>query len=110
MSEPEAKAVKALVDGHVPVLAASLLEIDYLHKALLETFTDKISQECAILCRRDADACFHKILVSKLAGFSWNMFIAELRLRAPTLLHIMTTVASFNDHRNLARNIFQESV
>lgn len=100
LNDPEAKVVKALVGGHVPTIISSLLDIDSLREVLFGVFTDTISRECGILCRKQPDACFRNIPLSKLAEFSWDTFVAELKDKAPILLHILTAVASFSDHRN----------
>ena len=42
---------------------------------------------------------YHKRL-SDFETNCWDTFISELESRAPTLLHIMLTLVSFNDRRN----------
>ena len=38
-----------------------------------------------------------------MASNTWKVFISELESKAPTLLHLLTTLVSFNDRRNVSK-------
>ena len=71
-----------------------LREAVYAH--LLQTLTD----ECSSLCQITGPSLFRSISVTDFETNCWDTFISELESRAPTLLHIVLTLVSFNDRRN----------
>ena len=79
LNEPQAKVVKALVSGHVPTTVSVLLDID--------TLRERETRQCLLPQQSSLQ-------------IDWETFVAELRANAPKLLHILTAVVSFSDHRN----------
>ncbi len=43
---------------------------------------------------------FCKVPLPELEEFQWDKFIGELQDKAPTLLQVLSTISSRNDHRN----------
>ena len=68
---------------------------------LLKVF-DLVDAECGKLCQRSGNPppLFRKIPVDKLPQFQWGPCIEELEVKAPTLLRMLATIVSRNDHRN----------
>lgn len=93
---------QALVGGHAPSIAAAVMEVESVQKAIIGIYSERISRECGILCQKLADSpsCFRTIPVNQLDGFSWEAMLGELKDKAPILLDVLTTIVSFSDHRN----------
>ena len=68
------------------------------HNALQEEvfihYLNLVDEECSKLCQKSKPSLFRKFPVSELATFQWKQFIDELRLKAPTLLHILCAMSS----------------
>lgn len=98
----ERKLAQCLAYGHSPSVAEAVMDIPSLKDALIAAFTKAICQECNTLCRKSdgTTSLFRRIPVTSLASNTWETFVEELQSKAPTLLNLFTTIASFNDHRN----------
>ena len=88
---------------HIPFIAEAVLEITTLREVIFSSFVKAISKECSILCGKTVEGLFRRIPVTKLADITWGAFIEELKSKAPTLLQLMTSVVSVNDHRNTSK-------
>ena len=66
---------------------------------LLKVF-DLVDAECGKLFQRAGNppSLFRKIPVDKLPHFQWCPCIKELEVKAPTLLRMLATIVSRNDH------------
>ena len=72
-----------------------------LRELLFLLFLDEVNSECSRLCQHKPEpSLFRKIPTSKFGEFTWKVLADELRVKAPTLLRVLSTVASRNDHRN----------
>lgn len=103
LGEAESKIAQSLVTGHAPSFADAALEITPLKEAVFTSFVNTICHECSTLCQRVDSGLFRNIPVTDLADMKWQEFIEELQCKAPTLLQILTTIVSFNDHRNTTK-------
>ena len=73
-----------------------------LRKAVTLLLLDQIDDECSKLCQRSSDppSLFRKVPMTEMTDFQWDHFLDELRSKAPTLLQVLSTITSCNDHRN----------
>lgn len=78
-------------------------EMGALREAAFTSFVNTISRECSVLCQRADQSLFRTILVTDMADVTWQSFIDELCLKAPTLFNLLTTIVSCNDHRNTVK-------
>lgn len=60
------------------------------------------TDEFSSLCQRTG-SLFRSIPVTALARNNWDVFVSELKSKAPTLLNILLTLVSFNDRRNTTK-------
>lgn len=95
------KLGKQLAGGHLPSIAKAVVG----HKQLYEVFKlilDKVDDECNQLCRRQpsSPSLFRRAPLTQFMEWDWKLAIDELANKAPTLLHVLTTIASRSDHRN----------
>jgi len=109
-SEPYSRVVEhslcklgqAIAGGHLPTIAKLALAHEGIREHILLKLFDLIDAECGKLCQRAGNppSLFRKIPVEKLPEFHWKSCIKELEVKAPTLLQILSTIVSRNDHRN----------
>ena len=80
----------------------AVLQIATLREAAVNLFIDTICRECNTLCQRmdGATSLFRSIPATAIADLQWEAFIDELQSKAPTMLRLFTTIASFHHHRN----------
>lgn len=102
LSEEESKLGRALAGGHLPSVAKAVMGHQVLREAVTLLLLDQIDEECSKLCQRSSDppSLFRKVPVKEMSDFKWDHFIDELRSKAPTLLQVLATITSRNDHRN----------
>ena len=96
------KLGKELVGGHLPSIAKAVVGHKQLYEQVLKLVLDKIDNECNELCRRQSSSLslFRKAPVTQTMEWDWKLVIDELENKAPTLLHVLITIASRSDHRN----------
>ena len=70
-------------------------------------FKQKIGSECGALCQRLSDSLFRSIPVTELSGFTWESLILHLKVKAPTLFEMFTSIVSYSDHRNSIKTGFK---
>ena len=109
-SEPYSRVVEhslcklgqALAGGHLPTIAKLVLAHEGIREHILLKLFDLIDAECDKLCQLAGNPLLfsEKISVEKLPEFHWRSCIKELEVKAPTLLQILSTILSRNDHRN----------
>ena len=102
MSEDECKLGRGLAGGHKQSIAKAVMGHQQLRKAVTLLLLDQIDYECSKLCQRSSDppSLFHKVPVTETSDFQWDRFLDELRSKAPTLLQVLSTITSHNDHCN----------
>lgn len=102
LSEDECKLGRALAGGHKQSIAKAVMGHQELRKAVTLLLLDQIDDECSKLCQRSSDppSLFRKVPVTEMTDFQWDHFLDELRSKAPTLLQVLSTITSRNDHRN----------
>ena len=83
----------------MPSIAKAVIAHPELCAAITVRLFDDIDNECTKLCA-DQKSVFKHIPVTDLGTFTWINFMDELETKAPTLLQILRTVTSHNDHRN----------
>ena len=93
---------RALAGGHLPTIAKMALAHEGIREQILLRLFDLIDAECGKLCQRacSTPSLFRKIPVGRLSKFQWGYCIQELQVKAPTLLRMLSTIVSKNDHRN----------
>ena len=97
----EAKIGRTLAGGHIPSIAKAVMAHPELREAITLRFFDSIDNECTKLCEKTSPpSLLQQIPVTDLGSFTWINFINEFETKAPTLLQILRTVTSHNDHRN----------
>ena len=96
------KLGRALAGGHLSTIAKMVLAHEGLREHILLKLFELIDAECGKLCQRGCNppSLFRKIPVENLPKFQWGSLITELEARAPTLLRMLATIVSKNDHRN----------
>lgn len=100
LSQDEGKVAEALITGVGQDIASALLSTK-LRDSILVFLLEILSSECSALCQTgDSSSIFRRISITALKGHWWENFITELSSKAPTLLHILLTLVSFNDQRN----------
>lgn len=102
LAEAESRVAQNLVYGYAPLIVDAVLQIGALREAIVNSFVNTICLECNTLCQRmnGATSLFRSIPVTAIADKKWEAFIEELQSKAPTMLHLFTTIASYHDHRN----------
>lgn len=101
LDDAESKVGRALAGGHIPSLAKAIMGHQGLREAVVLNVLDMLDSECSALCRRTIPlSLFCKVPLPELEQFQWDHFIGELQNKAPTLLQILSTITSHNDHRN----------
>ena len=92
---------RELAVGHLPSIAATIIDNRELADLVWQRFLTKIDQECSVLCQRHLPSSpFRSISVDGFSTFQWKDCIDDLSLRAPTLLQLLSTIVSHSDHRN----------
>lgn len=86
----------------MPSVAEAIMKHKELADLVLQHFLDKIHSECSTLCQRSSipHSPFRRITIDKFDTFQWKSCIEHLSLKAPTLLHLLSTIVSHSDHRN----------
>ena len=103
LGEAESKVAQCLAYGHGPSIAKAIMDIGALREAVFTSFVSTICGECNALCQRSGTSLFRTIAATDLANTKWGAFMEELQSKAPTLLHLLTTIVTFNDHRNVSK-------
>lgn len=97
--------VKAIAGGHLPSVAEAIVKQTELADMIFQLFLDRIQSECTHINRRTTPVSpFLRVDADKCATFQWKTFIDDLSLKAPTLLHVLSSIVSYSDHRNKKAN------
>ena len=93
---------QALAGGILQTITKAIFNHDGLKKHVMHKVTDLINVEITELCKKSATppSLFRQIPTEKLSNFKWSECIAELQLKAPMLLEMVSTLVSCNDNRN----------
>ena len=96
------KLGKAIAGGHLPSVAKAVIGHKQLQEEVFKLILDKVDNECNELCRRQSSSLslFRRAPLMQFVEWDWKFAIDELVNKAPTLLQILTTIASHSDHRN----------
>lgn len=96
------KLGKELAGGHLSSVAKAVVGHKQLQEEILKLLLDKVDNECSELCRRQSSSrsLFRRAPLMQFLEWDWKLAIDELASKAPTLLHVLTTIASQSDHRN----------
>lgn len=81
-------------------ISKAVYACEALRNVLVQNITATLDAELIELCTRNSPSKFRRIPIDAMTQFDWCDFIAELQLKAPTLLKIVTTLVSKNDFRN----------
>ena len=81
-------------------IAKSVYACDALRDLLLKKVFATMDAELMELCKRNTPSIFRRLPINAMSQFDWCDYIAELQLKAPTLLDIVTILVSRNDGRN----------
>ena len=101
LDEVAGKIAKALVAGHLPSVAESVVQHKQLGEMVLELLLTRIDSECSLVCKRSQPLSpFQKIDADKCSTFQWSSFVQDLSSKAPTLLKILSSIATHSNHRN----------
>ncbi len=101
LGEAEGKIAESLMSGHAPTIALAIMQTDPLREAVYTHLLETLTKECGNLCSTsEGTSLFRRLSVTALPSKSWESFIIELESKAPTLLHTLLTLVSFNDRRN----------
>lgn len=103
LREDEGKIAESLMYGHAPTTIDAIMKIKKLREAACTYQLQTLTNEFSSLCQKKEGSIFRKISLMTMAGNMWDAFISELESKAPTLLHILTTLVSFNDKRNVSK-------
>ena len=93
---------RALLDGTPTVesIAVSVRRIEPLWDEVLNLVRTQISCECGYLCQKlPATSLLRNMSISDMEHIKWTSIVAEIKRLAPTLLDLLMTVVSHNDHR-----------
>ena len=93
---------RALAGGNLQAITKAVFNHDGLKELAICKVTDAINAEITELCEKSANppSLFRRIPTEKLSNFRWSECIAELRLKAPMLLEMVSTLVSCNDNWN----------
>ena len=93
---------RALAGGNLQAIAKAVFSSDGLREQLLQKFTDALNNEVTELCKKRTNppSLFRRIPIEKVSDFKWCDCIAELKLKAPILLEVVSALVSCNDNRN----------
>ena len=107
LGEAESKVAQCLAYGHAPSIAKAIMDVGALREAVFTSFMNTICGECNALCQRSGTLSkewyFPFSNHSSYSYTKWGAFMEELQSKAPTLLHLLTTIVTFNDHRNVSK-------
>ena len=104
LGEDEGKVAESLMFGHNPTTVAAIMKVKGLRETVCAYQSKILSDEFSSLCQKKGEvSIFRKISVTTMASNMWKVFISELESKAPTLLHLLTTLVSFNDRRNVSK-------
>ena len=93
---------KKLAGGNLPSLAKAVIAHQQLYEEILKQIHAKINNECSRLCQRQTDcvSLLRKAPLTRLLEWDWKFVIDELAQKAPTVLSVLSSIATHNDHRN----------
>ena len=91
---------RAMAGGNMASIAKAVYACTTLRDLLLKKVTATIDAELTDLCKRNTPSVFRRLSIDAMCQFDWKSCVAELKLKAPTLLEIVTTLVSANDGRN----------
>jgi hypothetical protein len=93
---------RALAGGNLTAICREVFACGALRDLILQKIITTMDAECMQLCKRSVNppSLFRRVPVDALQQFQWCKCIAELKLKAPTLLQFVTALVSKNDHRN----------
>ncbi len=96
------KLGKELAGGHLRSIAKAVVGHKQLYEEVLKLILDKVDNECSQLCQRQpsSPSLFRRVPLTQFVEWDWKLAIDELASKAPTLLLVLTTIASRSDHRN----------
>ena len=97
-----AKVGRTLCGGNPSSIAKAVFAHDDIREQILLKVMDLINDECTAMCRRAVkpQPLFRRVLVDQFESLAWSNFIKELQCKCPTLLRLLKSLVSRNDHRN----------
>jgi len=93
---------RALAGGNLAAISRAIFACESLRDVILQKVTSIIDAELMHLCKRNANppSLFRRVPIDALPEFRWCNCIAELKLKVPTLLQLVSALVSKNDSRN----------
>ena len=100
------KIGRVLCGGDPLSIAKAVFAHDNIREQILLKVMDLINDECSAMCRRAVkpESLFHRVPVDQLENIAWSTFIKELQCKCPTLLRLLKSLVSRNDHRNAQKH------
>ena len=101
-----AKVGRKLCGGNLSSIAKAVFAHDDIREQILLKVMDLINDECTAMCRRavEPQPLFRRVPVDQLESIAWSTFIKELQCKCPTLLRLLKSLVSRNDHRNAKKH------
>ena len=96
------KIAQTLSGGHLPSIAKAVFSHCGIREHILLRVMDTLNNECDLMCRKNVEqpSLFRKMSIAAVEEFSWVAAITELQKNCPTLLRLLRSLVSRNDHRN----------
>ena len=87
---------RALAGGNLAAISRAVFACDALRDLLLKKVTATMDAELMQLCKRSRNlpSPFRRVPIDAMPLFQWGDCIAELNLRAPTLLQVVTALVN----------------
>ena len=96
------KISQTLSGGHLPSIAKAVFSHCGIREHILLRVMDTLNNECDLMCRKNVEqpSLFRIMSIAAVEEFSWVAAITELQNNFPTLLRLLRSLVSRNDHRN----------
>ena len=93
---------RALAGGNLAAISRAVFACEGLRDVVVQKIIATLDAELVQLCKRNMNppSLFRRVPIDALSEFRWCNCIAELNLKAPLLLQLVTSLVSKNDGRN----------
>lgn len=96
------KIGRALAGGHVASIVRAVYAQESLREQMINRVMMTVNDECSVLCStKQPVSLFRTLSIEEAESFSWGRYIDELRVKAPTLLRVVTHLVTRSDSRNI---------
>lgn len=103
LGESEAKVARQLLGGHAPSIAKAVMAMEDVKESLHQLVLKTINDECNTICQRKNASTFRKMTMDQVVDFKWTLLIDELTAKAPLLFSVLSSIATYSDHRNITK-------